>query len=203
MALLAVAFVQDEADGPAAGVGLGQGENLGAVGLGRGRRVAAALQGPFLHLGQHEVGAVDLVAGGAEVPVGLADVFAAGAAVFKQLGGLRLVRVVRRAAADARLGLERRADRSGVDKADQARAKTEAWWRAAIQMASRQAVTWSTGLAPGVGCDGAVADEPLVQGQLWWQPTGRRVLPSALCRYLSCACVWLVSPRPPVWLSVG
>jgi hypothetical protein len=24
-----------------------------------------------------------------------------------------------------------------------------------------------------------------------------RVLPWAVCRYLSCACVWLVSPRPP------
>ena len=56
---------------------------------------AAAVQGAFLHVGEHEVGAVDLVAGGAEVPADPADVFAAGAAVFQQPGGLRLVRAVR------------------------------------------------------------------------------------------------------------
>jgi hypothetical protein len=73
-----------------------------------------------VHLGQHEVGAVDLVAGGAEVPADPADVLAAGAAVFQQPGGLRLVRVVRRAAADAQLGLELLADRAGVDEPDRA-----------------------------------------------------------------------------------
>ncbi len=58
---------------------------LGAVvSLGRGRRVAAALQGPFVHVGEHEVGAVDLVAGGAEVPADPAEVTAAGVAVGQQ-----------------------------------------------------------------------------------------------------------------------
>ena len=46
-------------------------------------------------------------------------------------------------------------------------AKTGACGRAASQMASRRAVTWSTGLSRRVRCGDAVADEPLVQGQLW------------------------------------
>ena len=46
---------------------------------------------------------------------------------------------------------------------------------------------------PGVGCGGAVVDEPLVQGQLWEQPVLRRPADACcrglLCRYLSCACL--------------
>jgi len=78
--------------------------------------------------------------------------------------------------------------------------ETGACGRAASQMASRRAVTLSTGLPPGVGCGGAVVDEPLAQGQLWEQPVPRRpagALAWAGCRYLSCAWVLLVSRRPP------
>ena len=70
--------------------------------------------------GEQGVGAVDLVAGGAEVLPDRAEVGAAGDAVFHQPGGLRPVSVGGGAGVDAQLGLQRVADGPGADEADQA-----------------------------------------------------------------------------------
>jgi hypothetical protein len=60
--------VQDEADRLALGVPAGQGDDPGAVGLWPGLlRLGEAVPGPLVEFGQHQVGPVDLVAGGAEV----------------------------------------------------------------------------------------------------------------------------------------
>jgi hypothetical protein len=74
-----------------------------------------AVSRPSIH-----VGAVDLVAGGAEVLADRADVGTAADAVLHEPGGLRLVGIGSRAGVDAQLGLERGADRSGLGEADQA-----------------------------------------------------------------------------------
>ena len=139
----------------------------GSVGLGPGRRGAAALQGPLVDLGQHEVGAVDLVAGSAEVLADPADVVAAGAAVCQQPGSLRLVRVVPRAGVDAQLGLQLRADRAGVDEADQAAGEVGVLGPGGQPDGQPPGGDVVDEAVPGVGDGGAVADEPLVQGQLW------------------------------------
>ena len=71
--------------------------------------------------GEQGVGAVDLVAGGAEVLPDRAEVGAAGDAVFHEPGGLRMVGVGGPGAGvDAQLGLQRVADGPGADEADQA-----------------------------------------------------------------------------------
>ena len=80
----------------------------------------ARVPGAGVRAGEQGVGAVDLVAGGAEVLPDRAEVGAAGDAVFHQPGGLRLVGVGAGAGVDAQLGLQRVADGSGADEADQA-----------------------------------------------------------------------------------
>ena len=102
------------------------------------------MPGPVVQAGEHGVGAVDLVAGGAEVLPDRAEVGAAGGAVLHQPGGLRLVRELGGAGMEAQLGFQRLADRAGADEADQVLGETGACGRAARQMASRRAVTWST-----------------------------------------------------------
>jgi hypothetical protein len=47
------------------------------------------------------------------------------------------------------------------------RAKSGSWGRAANQMASRRAVTWSTMPVLAVRDGDAVVDQALIQGQLW------------------------------------
>jgi hypothetical protein len=66
------------------------------------------------------VQAADLVAGDGEVLPDRAKVGAAMQAVSQQPGGLRLVRIGAGAGVLAKLGLEVRGDRSGVDEVDQA-----------------------------------------------------------------------------------
>src|SRR6266571_8684674 len=70
--------------------------------------------------GEQGVGAVDLVAGRAEVLPDRAEVGAAGDAVLHQPGGLRPVRVGGGAGVNAQLGLQRVTDGPGTDEADQA-----------------------------------------------------------------------------------
>ena len=113
------------------------------------------------------VGAVDLVAGGAEVLADRADVGTAADAVVHETGGLRVVWVVSRAGVDAQLGLERRADRSGLDEADQALGEDRGLRPGRQPDGQPPGGDVVDGPAPGVGCGGAVADEPLVQGQFW------------------------------------
>jgi hypothetical protein len=66
------------------------------------------------------VGAVDLVAGGAEALADRSDLGASGDAVLLEPGGFGLVGVGAEAGVDAQLGFERVANRSGFDEADQA-----------------------------------------------------------------------------------
>ena len=119
--MLAVVGVQDEGDRAGLGVVAGQGGDPGAVGLGpRWLRCPAAVPGAGVRAGEQGVGAVDLVAGGAEVLPDRAEVGAAGDAVLHEPGGLRLVGVGAGAGVDAQLGLQRVADGAGADEADQA-----------------------------------------------------------------------------------
>jgi hypothetical protein len=74
---------------------------------------------PGVSADEHLVGAVDLVAGGAEVLPDWAEVGAAGDAVFYEPGGLRLVGLGAGAGVDTQLGLQRVADSAGADEADQ------------------------------------------------------------------------------------
>ena len=78
------------------------------------------MPGAGVSAGEHGVGAVDLVAGGAEVLADRAEVVAAGDAVLHQPGGLGLVGVGAGAGVEAQLGLQRLADGPGADEADQA-----------------------------------------------------------------------------------
>jgi len=114
--------VQDEADGLGLGVVAGQGEDPGAVGVGPGLlRVDAALADPVVELGELDVGAVDLVAGGGEVLPDRAELGAPVVAVPQEPGGMRLlVGVVAGASVFAELGLEVGVDGAGFDEADQA-----------------------------------------------------------------------------------
>ena len=137
--------VQDEADRLGLGVAAGQGEDPGAVGLGPGLlRVDAAVPDPVVELGEDHVGAVDLVAGGGEVlPIGPSS-------------APRLVQYFSSLVACGWSGKvpERACLRSSVfrcgwiapvsTKRTRPWAKSGAWGRAASQMASRRAVTWST-----------------------------------------------------------
>ena len=113
------ADVQDQADRVAVGIAIGQGDDRGSVGLGPGLLGGQALAGSVVEAEEHQVGAVDLVAGGAEVLPDRADGGAAGDAVLHEGGGLGAVGVVAGAGVDAQLGLQRRADRAGFGEADQ------------------------------------------------------------------------------------
>ena len=143
----------------------GQGGDAGPFGLGPGWfRCPAVVPGPGA--GEQGVGAVDLVAGRAEVLPDRTEVGAAGDAVLHQPGGLRPVSVGGGAGVDAQLGLQRVTDGPGADEADQAAGKDRRL------RPGRQANRQPTGgdmvdrAAPGVGGGDAVADQPLVQRQI-------------------------------------
>ena len=113
--------VEDEADGAGLGVAAGEGEDLGAVGFRPGLLGGGvALPGPVAECGQHDVGSVDLVAGGAEVRADRLDVRAPLGAVAQELGGLRLVRVAGGAGVDSQVCFEGLADAAGFGEVDQA-----------------------------------------------------------------------------------
>ena len=113
--------IQDEADRLAVRVVAGQGDDRGAVDLGPGWRGSChALPYPLAEVGEHEVGAVDLVAGGAEVLPDRAEAGAAAGAVAVEPGGLEMVRVGAGAGVDAQLGLQLGADGAGAGEAGQA-----------------------------------------------------------------------------------
>ncbi len=77
-----------------------------------------------------------------------------------------MVWVVSREGVDAQLGLQRRADRSGLDEADQALGEDRGLRPGGQPDGQPPGGDMVDGPVPGVGCGGAVADEPLVQGQL-------------------------------------
>ena len=119
--MLAVVVSRTSVTVPGLGVVAGQGGDPGAVGLGPGRfRCPAAAPGADVSAGQQGVGAVNLVAGGAEVLPDRAEVGAAGDAVLHQPGGLCLVGVGAGTGVDAQLSLQRVTDGPGADEADQA-----------------------------------------------------------------------------------
>jgi hypothetical protein len=126
-----------------------QRDHLLTIGLGPARvRGAQALPGPIAQPGEHHVGAVDLVVDGAEVLADRAGVRAAGDAVVHEPGGLRLVGVFPGAGVDAQLSPQRLADRAGMDEPDQAVGEGRGLrpgGQPDSQIASRRAVTWSTG----------------------------------------------------------
>ena len=78
-----------------------------------------------------------------------------------------MVWVVSRAGVDTHLGLERRANRSGLDEADQALGEDRCLRPGRQPDGQPPGGDVVDGPAAGVGCGGAVADEPLVQGQFW------------------------------------
>ena len=153
---------------------------------GQASRLGEALPGPVAEIGEHQVGAVDLVAGGAEVLADRAEGGAPAGAVFHQPNGLRPVRVGAGAGVDAQLGLQRRGDLSGGDEADQA-AGVGGWLGPGGQPDGQPPGGDVIDAVPSlVGGGGAVADQALVQGQVrqqsvLGQPAGAsRVLPGGL-----------------------
>ena len=116
--------------------------------------------------GQQGIGAVDLVAGSAEVLPDRAEVGAAGDAVFHQPGGLGLVGVGAGAGVDAQLGLQRVADGAGADEADQVLGEDRRLRPGGQADGQPPGGDVVDGAAPGVGGGDAVADQPLVQRQI-------------------------------------
>jgi hypothetical protein len=100
--------------------------------------------GPVAGVGEHEVGAVHLVAGGAETGPDRAGI-GSGGAVAQETGGLGMVSVARGAGVEAEMVLRSRWMAPVLMKRARPWAKVGCWGRAASQMASRRAVTWSTG----------------------------------------------------------
>jgi hypothetical protein len=116
--------------------------------------------------GEQGVGAVDLVAGGAEVLPDRAEVGAAGDAVFHQPGGLWPVSVGGGAGVDAQLGLQRVTDGPGADEADQALSEDRRLRPGRQEDRQPPGGDMVHRSAPGVGGGDAVADQPLVQRQI-------------------------------------
>jgi predicted transposase YbfD/YdcC len=137
--------IQDEADRLALEVAVGQGDYLGPVGLRPGLfGEGEALPGPLVEFCQHQVGPVELVAGGAEVLADRPEMDAAADAVVHEPGGLGVVRIVAGARVDAQLSLERLADRSGLDEVDQAPGEDRCLRPGCQPDRQPPAVTWST-----------------------------------------------------------
>ena len=128
--------------------------------------MGSAVPGALVEVCEHDVGAVELVAGGGEVLADRAEVGAAGDAVLQEPGGLGLVGVGAGAGVDAELGLERRADGAGVDEADQALGEGRGLGPGGQPDGQPPGGEVVDGAALGVGGGDAVVDEPLVQGQV-------------------------------------
>src|SRR6266566_1996071 len=160
----------DGEDGDARGGGVeDEGDRL-AVGVAAGQGDRPAVSGLIVESCEHGVGAVDLVAGRAEVLADGAEVGAAGGAVLHEPGGFRLVCVGAGAGVDAQLGLERRADRSGFDEADQALSEDRGLRPGGQPDGQPPGGDMVDGAPPAVRGGDAVADEPLVQRQVRERP---------------------------------
>ena len=163
--------VQDEADGLAVGVAAGQGEDPGSVGLGPGLSgLSEALPGALAEPGQHDVGAVDLVAGGAEVLAYRAEVSAAADAVVQEPAGLGVVGVGAGAGVDAQLGLERLADRACFGEADQAVGEVRCLRPGGQPDGQPPGGDMIDAAALAVSGGDAVVDKTFVEGQVWERP---------------------------------
>ena len=161
------AGIQDQADRLAVGVVAGQGDDRGSVGLGPGLlRGGCAFPCPLVEVGEHEVGAVDLVAGGAEVLPDRAQAGAAAGAVAVEAGGLEMVRVGAGAGVDAQLGLQLGADDAGAGEAGQAAGEGRVLGAGGQPDGQPPGGDVIDGAVPGVGIGGADAYEPLVLRQV-------------------------------------
>ncbi len=157
--------VQDQADGAADGVVAGQGDDRGSVGLGPGLAGGGcAFPCPLVEVGEHEVGAVDLVAGGAEVLPDRAQAGAAAGAIAGEPGRLEMVRVGAGAGVDAQLGLQLGADGTGAGEAGQAAGEVGGLGAGGQPDGQPPGGDVIDGAVPGVGVGGADVDEPLVLG---------------------------------------
>ena len=157
--------VEDEGDRLGLGVRVSQGSDLGFAGLGPGLPgLGSAVSGLLVAGGEHDVGAVDLVAGGAEVLPDRSEFGSAGDAVLHEPGGFGPVRVVAGTGVDAQLRFERRADRAGFDEADQALGE-DRWLRASGEPDGQPpGGDVIDGTVLGVGVGDAGSDELLVLG---------------------------------------
>jgi hypothetical protein len=163
--------VEDDADCLGLGVLAGQGEDpraffVGPCLLG----VDAALAHPVVELGQDHVGPVDLVADGGEVLPDRAEVGAPVDGVSQQPGGVRLVRVGAGAGVPAQLGLEVRADRAGLDEADQAAGEVRFLGPGGQPDGQPPGGQVVDDGAAAVGVGDAVVDEAFVHGQVRERP---------------------------------
>ena len=165
MAVLAVVASRIRLMVPADGVVAGQGDDRGSVGLGPGLPGGGcAFPCPLVEVGEHEVGAVDLVAGGAEVLPDRAQAGAAAGAVAVEPGGLEMVRVGAGAGVDAQLGLQLGADGTGAGEAGQAAGEVGVLGAGGQPDGQPPGGDVIDGAVPGVGVGGADVDEPLVLG---------------------------------------
>ena len=111
--------VEDKADRLALGVAVRQSNGPGTIGLRPGRLgLRAAVSAPVVEAGQHDISAVELIAGHAEILADRAKVGAAGHEVLHEPGGLELIGIIAGAGVDAQLCLERWADCSGLGEVD-------------------------------------------------------------------------------------
>jgi hypothetical protein len=158
--------VQDEGDGLAAGVVAGQGGDPGSAcaRFGLPGAAAGAIPGPVAGIGEHEVGAVHLVAGGAEAGADRAGVGVAGDGVAQQPGGLGVVGVAGGAGVAAELGLEVALDGAGGDEAGQALGEGRVLGAGGEPDGQPPGGDVVDGAVLGVGGGGALVDELLVQG---------------------------------------
>ena len=127
---------------------------------------SGGVPGAGMRVGKQGIGAVDLVAGGAEVLPHRAEVGAAGDAVLHQPGGLGLVSVGAGAGVDAQLSLQRLADRSGADEPDQVLGEDRRLRLGGQTDGEAPGGDVIDGASPGVCGGDAVADQPLVQLQI-------------------------------------
>ena len=155
------------------------------------------MSAPVVEAGQHDIGAVDLIAGRAEILADGANVGAAGHAVLHEPGGLRLVGISAGAGMDAQLSLERRADRSGRGELDQAAGedrRLRPGGQPDGQPPGGEVINAGT---PAVGCGNAVADETLIEWQVRERPVLRKpvgMLIRKCCAVISfCASASLIS----------
>ena len=163
--MLAVVASRTRVTVPVVGVVAGQGGDPGSVGLGpRLLRQALWRAGPVACRPASMTSARSIWSQAAPKfsPTG-PRLGAAGDAVFHEPGGLGLVRVGAGAGVDAQLGLQRLADRAGVDEADQAAGEDRRLRPGGQPDGQPPGGDVVDGAAPGVGGGDAVADQPLVQ----------------------------------------
>src|SRR5689334_15665297 len=166
--------VHDESDGLAVGVVVGQNSHPGpaCVLLGLPRAATGTAPDPVSGISEHKVGAVELVAGGAEAVSDRAGV-GAGDGVAQQAGGLGVVGVGGGAGVAAELVLKVALDGAGVDEAGQALGERRLLRAGGQPDGQPTGGDMVDGAVLGVGDRGSFVDKPFVQGQVREELAGR------------------------------